>query len=156
MPSEIRFNDPVAIESISRATSVPFKPQYDQCIARFSDDGVPLGGLFLTDYNVVSVQVHVAGLQKGWIDRALLWVAFDYPFRCLNIRKLIALVRQTNTPSLEFCAHMGFNVETRVTDVFPDGDMIVLGLYKDQCRFLKMRPPRITFGGIRGEKCTSA
>jgi hypothetical protein len=147
----LKFNDPFAVQCIERATSVAFKRDRDQCVARFSDRGVLLGGVFFTDFNVVSVQVHIAGFTKNWIDRALLYVSVDWPYNKLGVNKMIAPVRATNQASIDFCLHFGFNIETRVKDVFPDGDLLVLSLYKSQCRFLGMRRPRITSEGSNGK-----
>lgn len=146
----IRFNDPVAIEKISKAVSVPFIKSHHQCIARFEGDEL-CGGVFFTDYNIASIQIHVASFRRRWIDRELLWITMDYPFNKLKVKKLIGLVRETNKAAIDFDLHLGFKVEARIPDVFEDCGMVVLGLYRsDALRYLEMRRPRFTFSGNTG------
>ena len=144
----IRFNDPDAIRAISEATTVPFVPTHHQCIARFDDAGNLLGGVLFTDYNVASIQIHVASFRHRWIDRELLWITMDYPFNKLGVKKLIGLVRESNKAAIDFDLHLGFTIEARIPDVFPDCGMVILGMYKsDARRYLEMRLPRLTFAG---------
>jgi RimJ/RimL family protein N-acetyltransferase len=137
----LRFNDPHAINLISKATKVPFVNSHHQCVARYGRDDVLLGGVLFTDYNVASMQLHVASFRPNWLNRELLWHTFDYPFVKLDVRKLILTIPTTNEPSLGLAFGLGFVLECRVTDVFPDGDMLVLGMYRDDCKYLRMRPP---------------
>src|SRR5436190_1765225 len=147
----LRFNDPIAIRAIQQATSVGFKPSRDQCVARFDKTGKLLGGVFFTDFNIVSVQVHIAGFVDDWIDRSILWVAVDWPYNKLGVNKMLAPVRASNWKCIAFCSHFGFNIEARIRDVFPDGDLLVLSLYKSDCKFLNMRPPQLTIDSEKVE-----
>jgi RimJ/RimL family protein N-acetyltransferase len=147
----IRFNDPDAIVAIANAARCRFVRGWDQCVARYDPNGDLLGGFLFTDYNVGSIQAHVAGFEPHWLDRSLLYLAFDYCFNRLNLKKVILTIRSTNDKSLAFAKHLGFNEETRVRDVFADADMLILCMYKAECRFLSMRPPHITFEGNHGE-----
>ena len=146
----LKINDPHAIRTISQAISVRFVSGYDQCVARFTPEGKLLGGVLYTDFNFASIQMHVAGFERRWLDRELLYIAFDYPFNKANVNKIICTIRETNKSSLDFCLNLGFSIETRVKDVFVDGDMLITALYKADCRFLKMRPPPLTFEGSHG------
>jgi hypothetical protein len=38
---------------------------------------------------------------------------------------------------------LGFTVETRIRDVFPDGDAVVMGMYRAQCRWLDLKPRNV-------------
>lgn len=136
----IRLNDPHAVGLISTACKVPFDRRYHKCIARYGGDDQLMGGVLFTDYNVVSMQIHVASFKPNWINKQLLWLTFDYPFNVCRVEKLLGLVPSANKPALDFDLHLGFVEETRVKDVFPDGDMVVLGMYRNQCKFLRMRP----------------
>lgn len=80
----------------------------------------------------------------------MLWITFDYPFNKLKVNKLFGLVRESNKKALAFDTKLGFKVEARITDVFPAHEaMIVLAMYRDDCRYLKMPVPRITFESKR-------
>jgi RimJ/RimL family protein N-acetyltransferase len=97
-----------------------------------------MGGVLFTDYNYASAQIHVAAFQPNWVNRQLLWATFSLPFNLMGVNKLIGLVPESNKAAIKFDISLGFVLETRVEDVFPDGAMLVFGMYKDQCRFLKM------------------
>ena len=144
------MNHPAAIAKVSLAAKVAFIPRWHQCLARMSGDDV-LGGIIYTSYHYASMEMHVAGFVPQWLNRELLWAAFDYPFRSLNLLKVISPIPETNKKSLAFCLNLGFKVEATIADVFPDGGMNILSLYKDDCRFLKMpKPKSLTFEGSRG------
>lgn len=140
----ILLNDPEAIRLISHAAKVMWHPTADRCMAS-SENGEITGGVIYTDYNYVSIQMHVAGFKHNWGGRALLYYAFDYPFNKLGVKKIFALVPEINEKALAFDKNLGFTEETRVRDLFPEGDAIVLSMHRDQCRWLKMRPPKADF-----------
>lgn len=53
------------------------------------------------------------------------------------------MVPATNYTALEFDLKLGFIEETIIRDVYREGDMIVLSMYKDDCRWLKLKPQTI-------------
>ena len=69
----------------------------------------------------------------------MLWITFDYPFNQLGVKKLIGQVPSSNLKALEFDKKLGFKEEARISDVFPDGDLIVLSMRREDCRWLKIR-----------------
>lgn len=145
----IRIDDPHSIEHISRACRVPFVKGFTKCIAVYDSTDKLAGGVFFTDYNVASMNIHVASFRPYWITPQFLWLTFDYPFNVCNINKLIGLVPESNKAAIKFDLNLGFVEEARIRDVFPEGAMIVFGMYKADCRFLKMKPRPL--GGLNGQ-----
>lgn len=146
----IRFNDPHATGLISRHSRVPFIKDYHTTIARYDRRDMLMGGVMYTDFNHASIQLHIAAFQPNWVNREMLWVCFNYPFCKLGVNKLIGLVPENNKAAIVFDLHLGFVVEHTVRDVFPGGEgMVVLGMYAEQCRFLKMRRPQLTLESNR-------
>lgn len=135
----IKYNDLNAIHAITKAATVRFLPGHDQCVASYSQDGMLLGGVIYTDYNQASIQMHTAGFRKNWLGKELLKIAFGYPFTGLRVKKVVLAINEKNLKSLAFARHLGFTTETRVKDIFVDGDLIVMSMYKSQCRFLDLR-----------------
>lgn len=152
----LRWNAPHAVNLITEWTSVPFIPKLHTCVARYNRHDQLMGGVFFTDYNVASVQIHVAAFQHNWLNRELLWTVFDLPFNVFNVRKLLGLVRSTNKRAIRLDLKLGFVLETTVKDVFPDGDMLVFSMLRENCRWLGMTPPTITFGGNNGKASPDA
>jgi hypothetical protein len=73
--------------------------------------------------------------------RRFLYCVLWYPFEQLKVRRITAMVEEWNTKSICLCEHLGFRVEGRLRQAAQNGgDVIVMGLLKSDCRFLK-RPP---------------
>ncbi len=142
----IVFNDPNASRLIAEGCNVPFNPAVDVSIARVRDDKI-VGGVIFSDYTGASIGIHVASFAPDWIDKAMLWITFDYPFVQLGVNKLFGQVPASNAHALDFDLRLGFQVEHVVKDVFPDGDLILVSMYRDACKWLKMRRPSdLVFG----------
>jgi len=135
----IVFNNAVYGDRIAKAAGTTFNQRGDVCIAR-EERGELWGGASYTGYTGSSVGVHTAGFRPDWINQDLLWVCFHYPFVQLGCSKLLGQVPSSNLKALEFDLKMGFIEETRVKDVFPDGDLVVMSMKKETCRWLKLKP----------------
>lgn len=110
-----------------------------------------MGGVIYTDYNVASIQIHVAAFRHTWLSREFLWAVFNFPFNTIKIKKLLGLVRSTNERAIKLDLRLGFVLETTVKDVFSDGDMLVFSMMRENCRWLDMVPPKITYEGNYGK-----
>jgi hypothetical protein len=135
----IEFNNPLHAELIARAAGANLNKEFDQCISR-SEDGDLLGGTIYTDYTGRSICCHMAGFRDHWINRDLLWVTFHYPFVQLNCDKIIGFLPVANTQALEFDLKLGFKEEAIISDVYPQGSMIIVSLRREDCKWLKLRP----------------
>jgi RimJ/RimL family protein N-acetyltransferase len=102
-----------------------------------------LGGVIYTEYTGCSIKMHVASFNTRWISRDGLWLVFDYAFNQLGVKKIIGMQRSSNLKAFDFAQHLGFTVETRIRDVFPDGDAVVMGMYRAQCRWLDLKPRNV-------------
>lgn len=111
----------------------------DHCIARIRD-GELLGGTIFQGYTGVSCEMHVASFAPRWICPDLLWATFAYPFIQLDCKQVVGRVAETNTRALEFDKKLGFNEVCRIPDYYPDGDLILLTLRRDECRWLNITP----------------
>jgi L-amino acid N-acyltransferase YncA len=85
--------------------------------------------------NGASIHMHVA--ITGRFNREALWYAFHYPFIELGVKKIIAPVHSTNTKALRLDHHFGFITEAIIKDAAPNGDLHLLTMTKEQCRYLK-------------------
>lgn len=125
-------------KAIARAARTQFT-HGDQVVSRVTHQGNLMGGVIYQDYTCASICMHVAGFVPNWLCRDLLWVAFSYPFKQLGCRKILVGIPESNLKSLEFVTKLGFNRECRIRDVYPDGDMIVSSMYREECRWLDLR-----------------
>lgn len=139
---EIRFDDAFDGEAISRALDPdqPFRAGFDRCIA-VTRGGKLLGGVMLDGFLHKSIQMHVAAFEPDWMNRAFLWVIFDYCFNQLGVKVIFGPVAEDNVKALAFDAKIGFTEHTRLKDACVGGDLIILSMYRHQCRWLdKLRP----------------
>ena len=141
MLHNIMFNNPDHGVAIARAAKVSFIPGFDTCIARIHD-GKLVGGMLYSGYTGEggSVHMHVASFSPRWGTRDLVWVAFHYPFEQLLVKKIFAPVPVNNLKAKRLNSHLGFTVEHIIRDMFPYGDMLLMGMYRDGCDFLKWTP----------------
>lgn len=142
MLRNVRFNNIADAEAISRAAGLVYNPLSDACIARITPKGYLLGGVVYTGYTGRggSVCFHVASFRPKWITRDFLWLTFDYPFSQLDVRKIFGQVKLGNEAVMRVARHVGFKQEAYVRDVYPDGDMIILSMYRADCMVLDEAP----------------
>lgn len=76
----------------------------------------------------------------GKITPEFLWYGFYYPFEELKVRKLIGIVASTNEKALRLDKHFGYVTEAIIKDAAPTGDLHILTMTKDQCRYLTRKP----------------
>ena len=83
------------------------------------------------------ITMHVAAESgRRWLSHEFLRVAFRYPFVQLGLRRVTAFVPSTNAAALKLNHHLGFVTEGRMRAASSDGDLIVLGMLRAECRWL--------------------
>lgn len=102
-------------------------------------DGQIIGGVVLEGFTQCDVNLHMAGVGR-WATPELIVRVFHYAFVILRLRRVTALVRAKNANSLAICHKMGFTVEGVKRHAFVDDDLIVLGMTREECRFLGKQP----------------
>lgn len=142
----IRINNPADAAWIGGHAGVVYNPASDHCVARLGADGRLLGGVIFNAYLVSSMQGHFAASSEMWLSNDMLFVCFHYPFVQLGVSKLFGFTPECNTHALQFNARLGFKREAVLQDALPTGAMIVQGLYRDDCRWLKLRPRNLKVG----------
>lgn len=81
--------------------------------------------------------MHIASDGSGpWLTRPFLSAMFAYPFVQLRLRRVTGLIAASNRASLRFARHIGFHDEGLMREEAPDGDMVVLGMLRRECRWI--------------------
>lgn len=145
----IRINDVHSIRLIAQAAQIEFVPRLHHCIATYDKSDKLAGGVIFTNFLSGSVQIHMAGFQRNWVNKAILYLAFNYPFVQLGVKKLFGLVPERNTKARQNNLHLGFRIEYLTHDVFNYDDgvngMYLISMYKKDCRWLDMPMPLIDY-----------
>lgn len=110
-----------------------------QAIGIEDETGRLLAGICYEGFTLCDVNMHVASLPgvKNWTSREAFVRVFHYPFVDMGLRRVTGLVPSKNKRAMRLDLHMGFQVEGVMRNALPDDDMIVLGLLRENCRFLE-------------------
>lgn len=99
-------------------------------------DGKLIAGVIVDEWNGASARMHVAG-EGNWVNMEFLFVCFDYVFRQLDLNVVIGVVSSENAKALKFDKHLGFKELTRIPKGHPAGDLVILTMSKEDCRYVK-------------------
>ena len=88
-----------------------------------------------------SCMMHTAAIVPNWISKDLLWACFDYPFNILKVKVILASVASTNEEALKLDRHLGFVDKAYIEDAHIDGDLVILAMRRENCRWLDIKTP---------------
>lgn len=143
MSDTIVLNDPDLGRQIAKTAGTGFNPGSSISVARVKD-GELLGGVVYNDYTGESMGIHVAAYEDHWLNRDLLYVVFDYPFRQLGVKRLFSQMPEDNKVALHFNKRLGFEYVTRVEGVFRNNVACILTkMEATNCRYLSIKPQRV-------------
>ena len=106
------------------------------CLGLEDAQGMLIAGVVLEGYNGRNANVHLAGIGKHWLNRNMLTTFFHYAFNHLKLTRLTGLVPASNGAAMAFDLHAGFRPEAVLVDGAPDGDLYVLVMRREDCRYL--------------------
>lgn len=129
---------------MTAASGAVFTPENMQVISR-SLNGEFKGGVVYENWTGEggSITIHIGSVDSRWINRDLLWMMFDYPFNQMKVTRAFAQISSANEDCLKFSKSVGWTILHRIEGVFPDGDMILMRLLREECRFLGLKPKNI-------------
>ena len=85
-------------------------------------------------YNGAMVEATIA-VER--IHKEMLWYMFHYPFVQLGVNKVVCRIDSSNEKSINLAKKLGFKYECILHDCSPDGDLHIVSLTKDECRYLR-------------------
>ena len=135
----IEFNNTEHGWLIAEAIPRTYNEKQDVVISH-TLDGKLLGGVIFDGFTGPCIFAHQAGFDKRWLTRDMLWMIFDYPFNQLEVKKICGTIPASDKSLLEFNTKLGFKVEASIADAYPTGDMLVMSMKKDECRWLNVKP----------------
>ena len=97
-------------------------------------DGEIVAGVIYDSWNKRSIVCHIAVTRT--LTATFLAKVFDYPFRQLQVNKIIATVASKNFKSIRLVTHMGFKEEDKIKDAHPSGDIVIFTMTKEDCKSL--------------------
>lgn len=104
-------------------------------------DGEVVAVVAYTNIQDKSCAMHQAAIVPNWITRDLLWACFDYPFNKLGVKVILAAVSSNNEEALKLDRHLGFVDKAYIEDAHTDGDLVILAMRRENCRWLDLKTP---------------
>ena len=105
-------------------------------------DGVLAAVVGYCSFMPKACQMHIAAVDEvNWMSRDLLWAAFDYPFNKLGVSVILITISSNNEDSLKFSRHLGFVDKAYIEDAHIDGDLVILAMRRENCRWLDIKSP---------------
>jgi len=115
-------------------------PETTQCIGQIKDGNlVAVAGY--TNFMPNACEMHIGSVGEHWASRDFLWAVFDYPFKKLGVKVILGQICADNTEALKLNRHLGFKVVAEIPDAHMDGDLVIMAMRKEDCRFLNIRCP---------------
>lgn len=125
-------------DSVSQWVGERLETKFSHCRAiGYEREGKLIAGVVYDEFNGANVNMHVAAEGTNWLARNYLRAVFGYPFNQLKVKRVTGLVASTNQRALDFDLHLGFTVEAVLKDAHPDGDLIVLVMRPESCRWIR-------------------
>lgn len=138
-----RFDNSVDGMAIAAKAGAIYNAAVDKCVARV-EHGELYGGVIFGQYTGSSMAIHMAGFRQNWCNRDMVWVAFHYPFVQLGVTKLFGQVGLHRPEVIKIDLQLGFKQEAIIKDVYPEGDMMLLSMYRDDCKWLSIKPRKLS------------
>ena len=104
----------------------------------WEEDGRLIAGVVYHDYlpKQKAITASIAG-EGRWATKRSLNGFFRYPFMQLQVNRITVCVRADNPRALDMDRRLGFVEEGRLRLGYGDADMIVFGMLKHECRWLR-------------------
>lgn len=99
-------------------------------------DGRILGAVVYDSFTPYDCNIHIALLDRRCVSKRTLKAVFAYPFNQLRLRRVTALIAESNVQSMRFATKIGFRLEGRKRWGMGDEDELIYGLTREACRFL--------------------
>ena len=128
--SDLLINDQRTVDYIARKTG--HHTWEHQASIGLLHDGVVVAGFLYDNYNGALCAMHVAADK---FERWFLRMAFDYPFRQLNLKSVYGPIASTNKEACALAERLGGKLHTVIPEGHPDGDLCIYLMRRDECRF---------------------
>ena len=115
-------------------------PENTQCIGQ-SKDGNLVAVAGYTNFMPKACEIHIGSVGEHWASKDFLWAVFDYPFNKLGVSVILGQICKDNEDALRLNRHLGFKVVAEIPDAHMEGDLVIMAMRKEDCRWLNIRCP---------------
>ena len=83
--------------------------------------------------------MHIGSVGEYWMSKDLLWACFDYPFNKLEKKVILATMEASNDEAVKLNRHLGFQDKALIEDAHENGDLLLMAMRKEDCKWLKLQ-----------------
>lgn len=99
-----------------------------------------VAGIIYNNAATDNICIHAGAVANSlWATPDALYAMFDYPFNQLGMRRVTAPIRGKNLKTQRLVKRMGFVYEGSLRQFYPDDDLHLYGLLREECQYLNMR-----------------
>ena len=95
-----------------------------------------IASVLFSRYRWPDIEVHIHSTDPRWCNRRTLRAIFNYPFKQLNCTRVTAVTDPANQAVCQFLERVGFKEEGRQRQALPSGDSLLLGMLKNECKWV--------------------
>ena len=95
-----------------------------------------IGSVIYHRYRWPDIEIGIETTDPAWCNRRILKSIFDFPFNQLGCKRVTAITDPAKPAVCNFIERLGFVYEGRLRDSLPHGDSIILGMKRDECRWI--------------------
>jgi RimJ/RimL family protein N-acetyltransferase len=112
---------------------------YYECVAVADDEGNLKAGVVFDGWTGEggSVFLHSRIDDAKYATRAFYCMVFAYAYMELDVKMCYGIVNSYNEKAKKLNEKLGFTKEHPLRNYFPDGDAILYGLHRDDCRWIR-------------------
>ena len=132
-------NQPYLKKWLDESSDFKF-PENMTCIGQEMDQEI-VAVVGFCDFTPTSVTMHTASIDTLWLTKDLLWATFDYCFNILKVKVILVTIAGSNDKSLRLCRKLGFVDRVLIEDAHKHGDLAILTMRKEQCKWLDIDAP---------------
>jgi RimJ/RimL family protein N-acetyltransferase len=92
-----------------------------------------------TNFMPKACEIHIGSVGEHWASKDFIWAVFDYPFNKLGVSVILGQICADNIDALKLNRHLGFKVVAEIPDAHMSGDLVIMAMRKEECRFLNIR-----------------
>lgn len=126
---------------VEQALRVKFDRKNVTWLSSVTADGEVLGVVVYSRFSAHNCEMSVVAASPRFLSRKLLQAFFGYPFNQLQCSRVTAVVETTNPHSYNFNCRLGFRVEGCLRKWFGHCDGIIMGMLKEECKWLGSSAP---------------
>jgi RimJ/RimL family protein N-acetyltransferase len=128
-------NDPRTVKFICEQTGSTDFHNYTSI--GLDRDGEIIAGVVYDNFSGANVFMHFAGKHgTRWCTRDFLKMVFGFAFDGMGCRRISGFVPASNKCAVNFELNLGCKVEATMKDAHPTGDMLIMKMDRQECRFL--------------------